>query len=710
MDKEIEKKRVLIVEDATTRLKKIVFDGMMLGQSKTYLKQQAVNLINETEKKLKEIDTDTDFITSVKLALQQSFLRWYYQVITTLKKVEKKDNLGIVSKTIKQLESSVQIKEGTDAFVVGGSQDNAVVGKTEITNLREYMTIYEEGGLGRYVDYGSIIKKNIVDITGEINEGSLSLTDSLGRKKSIRNMAEIKARYDLITDDLKKIKASGVQYVVATAHANASERCSWWQGKIFLIDLDLATREMGQYGGVKPKQTILGYIDSKPYYSLKEACENGFLSYNCQHRLVKYYKGVHIPKYNIVEVNRKRQLSQKQRYLENMIRKKKMAEVNAITPQDRQQAINESKAYQEEYKNFCEANNLTYYEWRTRITIEERKFHPDIGANTDIDFGNIDLPNDTNDDIIEETPRYTTYNMAKILENYQGNDKIVSKALENASLDNETLTILNNINKLNKVTIIKGKSAYFATSITGERIISLTNSKNVNTFYHEFGHSLDCLIAYDDAYERDGRKFQWLSSDLTEARVKMKEEWDGNIPSEIIDVMDSENKKAIDYVTTNYIDTGIVNEKIQKEIQKSYSNYNSLPPQIKRSIFNSIANKIVSKYIVEYQSNNEAYTRWACFSDICDAVTSGTAKNSKSLIAKHGYSYYAESGLIQASTAGVVTKENTEIFANYVEMRMGGYTEQLDMLKKTMPKLYEALERTYKKAAQLLEESNGSKN
>lgn len=371
MDIDIEKKRVLIIEDANTKLKKIVYDGLVLAQTKLYMKSQVVKLIEETKEKLEEIETPVDIVNDTINALKQSFLRWYYKILSTLKKIEKNDVVGLIGKTIKAMESSVELTEDTDALTI----TDVGMGQVEITNIRDYMTVYEDGGLGRYVDYTSMIKSNLISITDEINSGSLSLVDSIGRKKSLRNMAEIKARYEIINDDLQRIKASGVQYVVSTAHSNASERCSWWQGKIFIIDMDIATREMGQYKG-QPKQDIKGYIDGKPYYSLKQACENGFLSYNCQHRLVKYYKGIYIPKYNLVDVEKRRNLTTHQRYLENMIRKAKMNEINALTPQDREEAINISKQYQEQYNAFCKAHNLTNYQWRTRITIEERTFHP----------------------------------------------------------------------------------------------------------------------------------------------------------------------------------------------------------------------------------------------------------------------------------------------------------------------------------------------
>ena len=377
MDVEVERKRVLIVEGASTELKQIIQNGVMLGQHKSTLKALTYALCDKVSKELKELETEDKFISQVVLSLKQSFLLWYQQTIALLKKNAKKDKSGLLEQTLKSITSDVPLKVDTkgEGIVLTGDSGSVVGGEAKITNLRDYMTYYEEGGLGRYVDYGAMIKESLVDISKGLADGTLSLTDSLGRRKSMRNMAEIKSRYDLITDDLSRLKERGVEFVVATSHANASERCSWWQGKIFIIDLDLTNRPMGQYKG-QPTMTIKGYKDGKPYYSLLEACENGFLSFNCQHRLVAYFKGVKPKQYSFVEVEKKREITQKQRYLENKIRHAKAEEVLAVTPEDREKAIAKSKRLQEEYNSFCASNHVTNYEWRTRITLDERALEP----------------------------------------------------------------------------------------------------------------------------------------------------------------------------------------------------------------------------------------------------------------------------------------------------------------------------------------------
>lgn len=396
MNKDIERKRILVIEEAALAIKNLLSQAALTMDTKSSIKSKCISIINDTEKKLKELETDKEFIDDTIRGLKSSFLRWYNQMVASLERVSKVDKSGIVSQTLKSLKG-VKVKHKTNAFVIGGSNGQIGMERIEISNLRELMTIYDEGSAGRYVDYVKEVKSAMIEIQDQLASNNLSLYDAKGRQKSIRNMAEIKTRYDLINEDLKKLKDKGSRFVIATAHANASERCSWWQGKIFEIDIDITTRKMGQYPGSKPEQTIMGFIDGKPYYSLKEACENGFLSFNCQHRVVAYYKGVHVPKFNIIEVKKRRDIAQKQRYLENRIRQEKSRQILAISPEERKKAQEKSKQLQDIYAEFCELNEVPRYDWRTRVTVVEKDFNPRLNGG----FLNVELKSNSNSGRIE---------------------------------------------------------------------------------------------------------------------------------------------------------------------------------------------------------------------------------------------------------------------------------------------------------------------
>ena len=359
----------LIVETANTKLIQIINDSVMFAYNKIYAKSLVNNLCDETKDKLEKIEASDYLINNTILALKKRFMVEWLNVIEVLKKIENKGDLGIVGKTIAQMQTNTPLEmKGLKGITIDIVDNGVGIANAHITNLRDFMTDNRLGGSQRYIDYTGRISQAFVNIKDKLADGSLTLKDSLGRTKSIRNMAEIETRYKMISEDLSRQGVKQNEFVVASAHANASERCSFWQGKIFIVDLDINSRPMGQYKGGTPSQTIKGYIDGKPYYSLLEACENGFLSFNCQHRLIKYYKGIRPPQYSANTINTLRNETIRQRQMENYIRKYKRREKLANTPEERSKAIAKSKEWQRLYENYSRNHGLPRYEWRTRIT------------------------------------------------------------------------------------------------------------------------------------------------------------------------------------------------------------------------------------------------------------------------------------------------------------------------------------------------------
>ena len=390
-----EKNLVLIVENANTELKRIITDSMMYSWNKNVAKAKVERLIKDTIKMLRDMEASENLIQSTELGLKQTFLREWRETITLLKTYAKKDKTGILALTIARMNSdnvNVQVQDSGGLMVDIIGDNDLAIANGNVTNIRDFMTEVENASANRFVDYADMVEDAVVDITEKIAEGSLSQYDKLGRQKSIRNMAEIETRYNLIVDDIKR---QGLEkdkdFVVASSHPNESERCHFWSAKIYLLDLDVASRPMGQYNPKnKPTPKIIGHLpNGEPYYSLQQACENGFLSYNCQHRLVKYYEGINPPRYDLVTVNKERDLTTRQRILENRIRKyKARAEMSQqgfskkykdpFTDEYKkmsQRTYNQkmSKYWMEEYRKLAIENNLPIYLWRTRISLTERE-------------------------------------------------------------------------------------------------------------------------------------------------------------------------------------------------------------------------------------------------------------------------------------------------------------------------------------------------
>ena len=387
---EKEDKSVLIIEEANTRVLKIVNDALMFGWTKQYCKELVLELVRETKEQLRTLKASDELILNTQNSIMATFMNAWSITIGILKKESKKDEFGVIGQALLNMQSNAK-KETTSKGITINLMDNEAVGigKGSIKNLRDFVTGEGLGASQRFIDYTDRIKETLNQINERLADETMTLTGKDGRKLSVRNLAEIETRYNMITEDLKRNGIEVSDFVIASSHADASERCSWWQGKIFIVDLEVNSRPMGQYKGFKPHQDILGYIDGKPYYSLLQACNNGFLSYNCQHRLIKYYKGANPPEYDFISVKRKRNLTAIQRNMENTVRKFKRREVlsnpgvtikrkNPYTNEveefkERDYNILMSKYWQERYSEFSNDNNLPEYRWRLRITEAERK-------------------------------------------------------------------------------------------------------------------------------------------------------------------------------------------------------------------------------------------------------------------------------------------------------------------------------------------------
>ena len=387
---EKEDKSVLIIEEANTRVLKIVNDALMFGWTKQYCKELVLELVRETKEQLRALKASDELILNTQNSIMATFMNAWSITIGILKKESKKDEFGVIGQALLNMQSNAK-KETTSKGMIINLMDNETIGigKGSIKNLRDFVTGEGLGASQRFIDYTDRIKNTLNEINERLADETMTLTGKDGRKLSVRNLAEIETRYNMITEDLKRNGIEVSDFVIASSHSDASERCSWWQGKIFIVDLEINSRPMGQYKGFKPHQDILGYIDGKPYYSLLQACNNGFLSYNCQHRLIKYYKGANPPEYDFISVKRKRNLTAIQRNMENTVRKFKRREVlsnpgvtikrkNPYTNEieefkERDYNILMSKYWQERYREFSNNNNLPEYRWRLRITETERK-------------------------------------------------------------------------------------------------------------------------------------------------------------------------------------------------------------------------------------------------------------------------------------------------------------------------------------------------
>lgn len=370
-----EKEWSLIIEDANTKLHLLFKNSLIFRINKFYLKNEAHSLFFKVEEELKAKDAPKDLIIKSIATMKRRFVDWYNQMILMLEK-ESQSN-PIVKETIRLItDKSYQQVTGNKL-----KQSNAMIFRVDgydlgSIDLKDSVTTQEYASGQAYMDdYVNVVKKAMKSIAGM----NLVMKDINGRKLSVRNLAEMTARFENTKDRIKELKDKGIEYVVASSHINASARCQIWQGKIFHLDVDPNSRFI-QNVDLKYQPTPVGKIDGLDYYSLEDAMAHGFLGYNCRHRLVKYTKGMSMfNEYPANRIEKERNREIKQRELERKIRYAKKEAYMAVTPEDRKKWTEQSKYYQEKYHRYCQSNDLVEIPWRTRISMDER------GLNVDYD-------------------------------------------------------------------------------------------------------------------------------------------------------------------------------------------------------------------------------------------------------------------------------------------------------------------------------------
>ena len=189
-------------------------------------------------------------------------------------------------------------------------------------------------------------------------------TDDISGRMSLRAKAELEVRYEHNQQMVQELKESGIKLVICSTHADVSERCAPWQGRVYSLDGTSGTTDDGRK--FVPLETATDI-----YYTTKsgKTYKNGLLGFNCRHYLVPYKKGFHFPKPNIKEERKQYEITKKQRQLErNVIRWK----VNAIEYKDLDKdkyefAKKKANEWNNAYIEFSRANERAYYPSRTKI-------------------------------------------------------------------------------------------------------------------------------------------------------------------------------------------------------------------------------------------------------------------------------------------------------------------------------------------------------
>ncbi len=336
--------QVVLVADAETDLKLLVRNCILNGDTLTTVNDKVTKFIKGV---LDELESET-----IKERVKQSFpmfaTRLYYKWLTVFGtqalavaylKALKAQNTHIpkaVEETLKAIPKERELS------VYAPSLDAQAYNRATPNQMYN-------------LEYEKEIQKRINEIA------DMGAKTDYNTRYSLRAGVELDLRWEHNQAQIDGLRDKGVELAWIDTHANCSERCKHWQGKLYSLN-----GSKGEIDGISylPLETATEVYDE---YGYRNGCLSGF---NCRHKLVPYkkgYKPIEIPESVMAH---QRQLEKTQRYMERTVRR---YESRALMSKAEKQTgaykhyKEIAKTWTKRYEEFSRENKIPFYPSRLDI-------------------------------------------------------------------------------------------------------------------------------------------------------------------------------------------------------------------------------------------------------------------------------------------------------------------------------------------------------
>lgn len=327
-----------ILEDAQSEIKLIIFNNYLKGMNRKQIVPKVNSLIERAVKQIKIPSLKADAIKSLNAFANKIYnmlvMALGFNGLLLAALIALNDTSTPLAKRI-QAEKYVALNAHTEAKGIP---------------MQEY--------------YKSIYTKKIVPTIDRLaSERAIDPGDVSGRN-SLRNLAEMQVRYTAHLDEIARLKAKGTKLVVSSVHADCSDRCFKWQGKVYSLDGSSGITEDGRSYEPLEKATDV-------YYTTKagRVYKNGLLGFNCRHKLYEYVPKMVIPTVTKAQQTMEYVINTRQRMLEANVR---ACREEALVYKDKNRdkylvARKKAIEWNAQYIEFSHANGRAYYPDRTKI-------------------------------------------------------------------------------------------------------------------------------------------------------------------------------------------------------------------------------------------------------------------------------------------------------------------------------------------------------
>lgn len=332
----------LVLEEAQEDIRQAVKEAFFKRETLFFIKSKVNKIINEAVNKIKIVNLKEDSKKSLLKFAEKQYFLW-----STLSFNFTLEEIGLIG-----LLASKDFKD----YSIMLKLNNSPTFKGNEAVHTQNMGV----PLGKF--YKEVWKEKIKPTLDLIAADKAKDPNSPTQRNNLRNLAEMEVRYNDHLESIQNLRESGERLVVASSHADCSDRCAEWQGRVYSLD--------GSYGE----------IDGHKYVPLEKATQipyttksgrtymNGLLGFNCRHKLYPY-RGQIPQKISKKDREKEYEITKQQRAFELAIRKAKAkAQTNkGINDKEYKEQSAAAKSLYKSYIEFSKKNNRAYYPMRTEI-------------------------------------------------------------------------------------------------------------------------------------------------------------------------------------------------------------------------------------------------------------------------------------------------------------------------------------------------------
>ncbi len=330
------------IEEAQTEIRLIVRDGWLNRMSKAQINMLVQKAIARALKVVTNENLRSAAVRSLNAFAERQYSAYLRQ-------------FGVSPILLLLLGVLAENKPNTPQFERAAEiiRDSGIIG-TEARGvaLQEYSKDYFEKRVKPVLD--RLADENGID------------PDDVSGRNSLRNRAEMEVRYERHLEEIGSLRASGVKLVVSSVHADCSDRCYEWQGRVYSLDGTSGTTEDGKHYVPLEKATDV-------YYTTKagKTYKNGLLGFNCRHYLMPYKTNMVIPFVDKATQQKESAINTRQRELEREVQHWRVqALMHKGVPGERQEylaARRKAIDTNREYIQFSKDNGRAYYPSRVKL-------------------------------------------------------------------------------------------------------------------------------------------------------------------------------------------------------------------------------------------------------------------------------------------------------------------------------------------------------